>query len=75
MYGASAQWVSRTRSWQRAGIFSRQWVWRLSAEAVMNGAEMHKIWLGLAVVAVELVVLLWLVGGHVLHWCGAALTG
>jgi hypothetical protein len=36
---------------------------------------MHKIWLGLAVLAAEAVVLVWLVGGHVLQWFTSGLTG
>jgi hypothetical protein len=36
---------------------------------------MHKIWLGLVVLAVEAVVLAWLVGGHALQWFGGGLAG
>jgi hypothetical protein len=36
---------------------------------------MHKIWLGLVVVAVEVAVLLWMVGGHALHWFASGLAG
>jgi hypothetical protein len=36
---------------------------------------MQKIWLGLAVLAAEAVVLMWLVGGHALQWFTSGLTG
>jgi hypothetical protein len=49
--------------------------WRLSAGVVAEGREMHKIWLGLAVLAAEAVVLVWLVGGHVLQWFTSGLAG
>jgi hypothetical protein len=40
-----------------------------------KGFEMHKIWLGLVVLAVEAVVLAWLVGGHLLQWFAHGLGG
>jgi hypothetical protein len=36
---------------------------------------MHKIWLGVVVLAVEAVVLVWLVGAHVLQWFSSGLAG
>jgi hypothetical protein len=36
---------------------------------------MRKIWLGVLVLAVEGVVLVWLVGGHVLQWGGSGMAG
>jgi hypothetical protein len=36
---------------------------------------MRKIWLGVVVLAVEAVVLVWVVGGHVLQWGGGGLAG
>ena len=36
---------------------------------------MHKIWLGVVVLAVELTVLVWLVGGHALQWFAGGLAG
>jgi hypothetical protein len=35
---------------------------------------MHKIWLGVVVLAVEVVVLAWLVGSHVLQWASSGLA-
>jgi hypothetical protein len=35
---------------------------------------MHKIWLGVVVLAIEAVVLVWLVGGHALQWFGSGLA-
>jgi hypothetical protein len=39
--------------------------------AVTKGRGMGKIWLGVVVLALEAVVLVWLVGGHVLQWGGS----
>jgi hypothetical protein len=36
---------------------------------------MQKIWLGLVILAVEAVVLVWLVGAHVLQWSSSGLAG
>jgi hypothetical protein len=36
---------------------------------------MHKIWLGLAVLAAEAVALAWLIGGHVLQWFAGGMVG
>jgi hypothetical protein len=36
---------------------------------------MRKIWLGVLVLAVEVVALVWLVGGHVLQWGSSGLAG
>jgi hypothetical protein len=36
---------------------------------------MHKIWLGVVVVAAEVVVLAWLIGGHVLQWFASGMVG
>jgi hypothetical protein len=41
----------------------------------MEGLGMRKIWLGVVVLAVEAVVLVWLVGGHVLQWLCSGLAG
>ena len=49
--------------------------WRLSAGVVTEGLGMHKIWLGLVVLAVEAVMLVWLVSGHALQWFGSGLAG
>ena len=49
--------------------------WRLSARVVAEGREMQKVWLGLAILAAEAVVLVWLVAGHVLQWFTSGLTG
>jgi hypothetical protein len=40
-----------------------------------EGRWMHKIWLGLVVLAVEAGVLVWLVGAHVLQWFAHGLGG
>jgi hypothetical protein len=42
---------------------------------ITEGAGMRKIWLGVAALAVEVVALVWLVGGHVLQWGGSGLAG
>jgi len=49
--------------------------WRLSAGAATKGRGVHKIWLGVVVLAVEAVVLAWLVGGHVLQCLSSGLAG
>jgi len=49
--------------------------WRLFAGVTMEGLGMRKIWLGVVVLAVEAVVLVWLVGGHVLQWLCSGLAG
>ena len=49
------------------GGYSRARLWK--------AGEMQKIWLGLVILAVEAVVLVWLVGGHVLQWFSSGLAG
>jgi hypothetical protein len=49
--------------------------WRLSASMDMEGLGMHKIWLGVVVLAVEAVVLVWLVAAHTLQWLCSGLAG
>jgi hypothetical protein len=63
----------------RRGGASKTWschgCWRLSAGVATEGRGMHKIWLGVVVLAVEAVVLVWLVGAHVLQWFSSGLAG
>jgi len=56
-------------------IVGCQGCWRLSADVATEGAGLHKIWLGVVVLAVEAVVLVWLVGGHALRWFSSGLAG
>jgi hypothetical protein len=59
----------------RRNLFSGNTVGGYPPGAVTEGVDMRKIWLGVVVLAVEAVVLVWLVGGQVLQWGGSGLAG